>query len=360
MTRFSALYFPDTLPPPTVVAELAPLLGPIRSHRCWPDDQPPSPWAELATAGQLEFLTSFDPGPDSQRLQALLRELADRRGEDALLFAQGLAAEFSAQRQETAPELVAPLLGLTEDAAAGREREALWQALLLLKLAENLERGELEVEEGLRRIEAGRQALLHRLNGPDDDDNEDDGAKADSRAAEQPSSRPRPWRNSARLLRAWSRLFLLAPERPELLVSADLEAVALLRENAENQGHPPQPLVTLQIPRLTLGAGGEAAGHALRQALAQAAVNGTPGETAAAAAAWNRLATEGREQGAPDSGTLGTLEILLFPRTPLSQLITASGNRLPDQNRLKPPAATDTKTGHGEKPHGLLGAYQPL
>ena len=352
MTSFSALYFPDTLPPPAAVAGLAPLLAPLRSHRCWPDDRPPSPWSELAAAGQLEFLASFDPGPDSRRLQALLRELAGRKGEDALLFAQSLAAEFSAQREETTPELKGPLLGLAEDASAARERENIWQALLLLKLAENLERDEQEAEEKLQAIETRRAAMFRQLNG-------DETAAEAGHQNGEPSVPPRSWRNPGRQLRAWSRLFLRTPERPQMLVSADAEAWSLLLDRAENRDPSPKPLATLQLPRTpeltakpeddtpSTGKPWREARQTLLAALEQAAADGNGAAATTAADTWNRQVA-GHEANHPPGRH--TLEIVLLPQTPLSRLIL-------DYNRFSSPAESEKK-GHEEKPHGLIALYR--
>ena len=350
MNPVFALYFPDTLPPTATVNGLAALPFSIHCLRCWPGDQPPAPWSELVAAGRLAMVTSFDPGEDGRRLQNLLRELEGRRGEDALLFAQGLAAEFSARREETAPELIGPLLGQTRDHHADRQREELWQALLLLKLAENLERGELEIETELQAFEARRAALFRRLNG-----NEEEAAASQSPAQiEEPSGPVRPWRQARRLLRAWSRLFLRSGVYPELLLSADADAWSLLTEHAEKMGCPPQPLATLQLPRLTTGPEaatatakqwpGLEAGQGLISALQQAANEGGGEQAAAAAAEWNRQVAEHEQNHPPGSQAL---ELQLLPGVPLPRLISDFSRE------AEAPEAKTTGPAHG-----LLALYR--
>jgi hypothetical protein len=363
MRRFSALYFPDTLPPPAAFPGPAALFAPLDCYRCLPEEgPPPSPWAELADAGLLQFHAPLETGPDHGRLQALLREIEGQRGEAALLFVQNLIARSSAKQEETAPELVGPLLGLKEDAAAARERESLWQALLLLKLAETLERGEIELEAELAKIETGRATLLRKLQGEKPE--EEDAAPA-APAKVGPNELPvRPWRNSARLLRAWSHLFLRDRSGADLLLSADPEAWNILLERAAADNRPAVALACLKLPHPpTLPGGGlglasEQAGtpavrlpaplaapqQQLLQALEQAARTGATEPVAAAGTAWNQAVAS---QGA----AAYVLDIMLLPQTPLAELVA----------RCCPQAAPATKTakGRGANPHGLIALYRP-
>lgn len=363
MRCFSALYFPDTLPPPAAFPGLTALFTPLGCYRCLPEEgPPPSPWAELADAGLLQFRTPLEAGPDHGRLQALLREIAGQKGEAALLFVQNLIARSSAKQEETAPELVGPLLGLREDAAAARERESLWQALLLLKLAETLERGEIELEAELARIETGRATLLRKLQGENPE--EEDAAPA-GLAKARPNELPvRPWRNSARLLRAWSHLFLRDRTGVDILLSADPEALTILQERTAAEGRPPVGLACLNLPRLKtlpgtgIGGSSDQAGTpaarlpaplaALQQqllhGLEQVARTGETGPIAAAGTAWNQAI-------AAHGATAYVLDLMLLPQTPLAELVT----------RCFPQAAPATKTakGLGANPHGLIALYRP-
>ncbi|ADH86907.1 hypothetical protein [Desulfurivibrio alkaliphilus] len=355
-----ALYFPDILPPLAAVAGLAPLPFPLHSLRCWPDDQPPAPWSSLVAGGRLQPVTSFDPGPDSRRLQNLLRELEGRRGEDALLFARGLAAEFSARREETAPELIGPLLGQSRDRASDRQREELWQALLLLKLAENLERGEMEIEAELQAFETRRAALFRKLNGKDQEE-----AKGDAPAEPPPKTAdslapPRPWRHAGRLLRAWHRLLQHSAVCPEMLLSADAEAWSLMQEFAENHHYSYQPLPTLLLPTpatdpaapndpIAPTGQGQEVGRQLLTALQQAAKEGNSGSAVAAVEEWNRqIAAEEQNHPADHPPARHAVELLFFPATPLTRLLA-------DYHRSTPAAPAEPGTPAG----GLLALYRP-
>lgn len=338
MTGFSALYFPDTLPPAPLVAGLTALLGPLACYQPLADAPLPPPWSELAAAGYLQLRRPQLPEPQmAQRLQALLKELDDQRGEAAGLFARNLAAAFSADRAETSPEVAGALRGQNPAPASLRAQQDTWQALLLLKLNENLEGRELELESALREIEQGRSRLLHQLRG---EEKESPPNPPPGNHPSRPLVPQRPWRHPDRLLRAWSRLFLADPQGADLLVTADRESWNLLLEPANSGGNRPVPLARLLLPtsesppeqnRQEIAA-------ELRAALQKAAATGNPEEVAATTSTWNQAQT------ATGADCAGSLEIMLVPRSPAD--LPAAIN----------PAADPAATGNQARPqHRLLG-----
>ncbi|MFH7320053.1 hypothetical protein ACHHRT_05480 [Desulfurivibrio sp. D14AmB] len=340
MPPVSALYFPDLLPPPATAAILTELFAPLGCYRIAAADQkPPAPWADLEASGRLKFIQPLAADQlDLGRLDQLLRELEGRSGQDIALFVQGILAQLSAARQEMASELVPPLLGWHEDRAAREEEETLWRALLLLKLAELQERRERELTMELREFEARRTALFRQLRG----DEEHRTVSAAAPAGPEVS----PGRNSARLLRAWSQLFLRDQGETELLVSADPEAVALLLDGYSSAvGREPLGLGELPLPAEGAAHLAPANRDQLTLALERAAAEGEGEALATALAACRQnLPLEGGE-GKNQTGA--GIEFFLLPGGSLRNLL-AGLHRHPPRGSLR------EETGPGAKRHGLI------
>ncbi|HET97214.1 MAG TPA: hypothetical protein ENN98_00630 [Desulfurivibrio alkaliphilus] len=346
MPPISALYFPDLLPPPAA-AILTELFVPLRCYRIAAagrkppaqDRSSPTPWAELEANGRLEFVQPLAADQlDLGRLHQLLGELEGRSGQDAALFVQGILAQLSAGGQETASELVPPLLGWHEDRAAREEEETLWRALLLLKLAELQERREQELTMELQELEARRAALFRQLQG------DEEKRVSSARAMTSPAVSPN--RNSARLLRAWGQLFLRDQGGTELLVSADPEAVALLLEGyGSAAGQEPLPLGDLPLP-----AGGGARltpenRDQLALALARTAVDGESRVmTTALATCRQSLHLEGGEEKNQPGARV---EFFLLPEISLRNLLAGL-------YRHPPRGGHREEAGPGAKRHGLI------
>ncbi|TBV79854.1 MAG: hypothetical protein EYX74_06300 [Desulfobulbaceae bacterium] len=412
MSSFSAFYFPDTLPPPAVLSGLAALSRRwrLRCYHPLADDDPvPAPWADFVATGQLELVPPPLVDPELiARLRSLIRELDDPRGETALFMTHNLVAGLSARREETAPELVAPLLGQFADIAADQAHESLWQALLLLKLAEKQEIRAIELTEELRVVET-KKALLWRQFKDDDEANEasdkyrgkggnqrDNGdrrannqtgddsesntagdnsesntageareASWDSRASwaneagradrESGTSRDkapigipsvRSWRDSHRLLRAWGHLFLRQPPRVDLLLSADPEVWSLLHDTAVTAGLTLTTLGSLLLPQD--GDARLAPGLDQLGAALTAALRLAIAEGASrgAVSAINAWNQAVTEQGVGPYA----LDLTLLPTTPLTKLIGSSCRQvLPGENSQK---------ARAEHPHGLIALFR--
>ena len=312
MTTISALYFPD-LQPPASVAALTGLLSPLRCYR-------------LESAALAEQI-------DLPRLGKLLAELEGRSGQDALLFGQGILAQLGEQRQESASELIGPLLGFPDDPAARREREILWRALLLLKLAEIQGRREEELNADLQSFEARRSALFRQLRGEEEAEEDEGGATTAAAPTPEPiiNLRP-PERNSALLLKAWGQLFLRDLEEAELLLSADPAAVTILLETyTALTGRDPRNLGTLSLP-IT---------NELAPALRQAAELGDGQAAAELLANANKMDQEQRQQ--PADHPRRRLQFFLLPGTSLPELLAHLCRHPPG-----PPNESNRRT------HGLL------
>ncbi|MDZ7642724.1 MAG: hypothetical protein U5J62_12000 [Desulfurivibrio sp.] len=354
MIAINALYFPDSLPPVPATKALAAFATPLRCYRLdsGPPSQPrapttdhaawqslPTPWQELVQAGQLVFSQPPVADPEElKRLQKLLTELEERDGQEAAIFVQGIIRQFGQPAAEQASDLVLPLLGHHDDPAARADRESLWRALLLLKLAELQERRETELVAELQAFEQQRAAVFRQLRGE-----ETSPGAATPPPESRPAPPPRTERNSAALLKAWGEIYLRVHPAStatalELPVSADGDAVALLLDHAETLSG----RQTVKLGRLPLPAGGQPAlNNVARQELASALGRAAAGDHQAVATAlseWQPQLAAGNEAIAYH------LEFFLLPQTPLSAILA---------HRCQEPD-TAPKKGHGEAPHGLL------
>lgn len=343
MTFFPALYFPDTLPPSAAVAPLAGLLGSLTALRPLGGESLPAPWSQLAAEGALQLTSPALPDPTmTEQLRALLKELDDSRGDAALLFARNLAAGLSANREEQATELVAPLLGQAPEPTAVQAREELWQALLLLQLHETLECRELELEEELQKIDSARGTLFNQLRGEEMVESEAERASPDRPGPKRPLAPPRPWRNVPRLLRAWGRLFALDSNGAKLLLTADREVWGQLLDYGTAGDQDVISLGKLILPTDAPQLSGQAEGASERlySALLKAAADGESEGARAAVTDWNRQIPESDQ----DANYL--LELVLCPGLSPQKLISRAADL---------PEAADAPTGSRPNSHALLG-----
>ncbi|MGV1100124.1 hypothetical protein ACUUL3_12045 [Thiovibrio sp. JS02] len=249
MKQISALFFPETLPLET---ELIPLLlfCDTVSHYALPP-LPEEAWREsLAKAG---LCAGYNPvllaEEEQNRFQALVRDLKGHEGE----FYGGALASLAVgmrDREEAATWSLASRLraGTAPMPREGTEQETLWQAMLLLKLAEMLAEEEREIAQGLAAISNREADLLAALKGEQEADGEEE-LELENLIAQQAVSGPA--LNLERLTRAWAALYLQDGRREEhpLLATSHPELHALLADTHETlTGKSPRELLRLPLP----------------------------------------------------------------------------------------------------------------
>lgn len=161
------------------------------------------------------------------------------------------------------------LQGMEQDADAANEQErlALWQARLVLKIAEVLDQEEEELALQLATIDDQEIDLFRRLQGEMRESGDEDIAEEEDPFIEllelkQKMNQPRPGMIKNRL-RAWSRLFLSGP-MPNfwLWTTRRQEAADILLEQYEREsGHSPIELLQIDLPARISQEGSDASGE---------------------------------------------------------------------------------------------------
>jgi hypothetical protein len=141
-------------------------------------------------------------------------------------------------------------------------KERLWQARLILKLAETLDRRETEVRQGLAQVALSEQRVFASLEGISNIDAADLAElpgldKLKKATGMKPGYAELSLGASALLaplkVKAWAELFLAdsTPHRPPVLVAANADCGSILLEGCEDTWHrQPQKLFTLSLPTL--------------------------------------------------------------------------------------------------------------
>ena len=215
--------------------------------------------------------TGYAPAPlheDLNRFNRLLREMENSRPDDlARLFSSEQSPITTGQirdRDEASAGSVFSALHPDDDKKSkARYRERLWQARLILKLAEMLDRNESEVTQGMARISIDEQkifASLEGLNGigtagPEQslvfEKLEQSMKEIESYADHSPagSSTLTPIR-----IKAWTELFMAdsSPDRPFILVTPNPDCGSTILDRYENiYDQQPQKLFSLSVPTVS-------------------------------------------------------------------------------------------------------------
>jgi hypothetical protein len=210
----------------------------------------------------------YVPAPlheDLNRFNRLLGEMENSRSDDlARLFSSAKSPIATGQirdRDEASSGSI--LSALQEDngkKAHIQLKERLWQARLILKLAEMLNRRESEVRQGLEKVSSDEQKNFASLAGSNGTES---GDPAQFSALEKPLhlkgkiEYPEDYSagGSAMLvplrIKAWAELFLAdsSPSRPSVIVTTNPDSGSILLDRYENTWRKtPQKLFSLSIP----------------------------------------------------------------------------------------------------------------
>lgn len=245
----TALFSPETSPHP---ADLQPfrLLCDALFFYALPGENTTQPGHEDSGTGYTPVHLS---GEEQSRFQSLTRELKGHEAE----FHGGLLASLSAkhgdQDEASAGSLASRLRSGAKPVDPHKAKdEALWQAMLILKLAEMYREEEREIAQGFLAI-SGKEAELFaaiRGEGAEEEgkDEEEEQALRELAAARPLSG---PTINLTRLAKAWGHLYARDARAAEipLLVTSHEELQNLLTEAYEAlTGRPPRQLVSLALP----------------------------------------------------------------------------------------------------------------
>ncbi|MDH4322204.1 MAG: hypothetical protein OEV73_11995 [Desulfobulbaceae bacterium] len=244
--QLTALAFPETLPTFAGSAHLLLLLDGLVHFR--PTESTDTPAAPFAGTGLLQ---SYAPSAVGANLDLFLRMIKDLRGH-AAEYSSGFLASLSpamaaSYQEESVRQLISAMTGKDGGQAEAPAGEGLWRTRLLLQLAEEMLRDELEIADHLAKVNAMKQHMLDSLRGDDDEEEE----------LPLPSLPSPPARIPIRddlLCRAWCRLFLTDrnERRPLLAATANIEAAELLMDTyTQLRGRGAVPLCVLALPDLS-------------------------------------------------------------------------------------------------------------
>ena len=170
MNSLSTLYLPDTGPDPRQLAGLLLFFDSIFHYL--PVEAPAND-QNTTPATSTDLCTAYAPAPCGSERDRFLRLVADfdklrnAPGQLSTLSLAALAARQHGDPDEISSGAVFSALTGSHERQADRDQEApLWQARLVLKLAETLDRQEREIEEHLADLSTQKQVLFETLKGP--------------------------------------------------------------------------------------------------------------------------------------------------------------------------------------------------
>ena len=260
----SALIFPETEP---LIHDIGKLLFFFNSLSYYLPTE--SDTEGLIDQNLFENLCAgYVPAPlheDLSRFNHLLREMENSRSDDlARLFSSAKSPIATGQiRDRDEASRGSILSALQEDngkKAHIQLKERLWQARLILKLAEMLNRRESEVRQGLAKVSSDEQknfASLAGSNGTEPGDPAQFSALGKPLHLKGKIEYPEDYSagGSAMLvplrIKAWAELFLAdsSPSRPSVIVTTNPDSGSILLDRYENTWRKtPQKLFSLSIP----------------------------------------------------------------------------------------------------------------
>ena len=211
----------------------------------------------------------YVPAPlhkDLTRFNRLVREMENSRPDDlARLFSSAISPLATGQIRDKDEASTGNVLSALQkdDAkeAQAQHKERLWQARLILKLAEIHDRREIEVRKGLARVSSDEQKIFASLEGLSEEEDPDDPALfPDQETVGHPNGTVEYPENyslggSSMLLslriKAWAELFLAdpSPNLPFSIVTTSPESGNIILDGYENSWRKtPQKLFSLSIP----------------------------------------------------------------------------------------------------------------
>lgn len=204
------------------------------------------------TSGLCQEYTPYPLGDSRDRFLRLIKDIRERKDDYAAQLSALTIASLSAKKSsldDTSRGIVSSLLGGHGLSTSPDEQQddQLWQARLVLKIAEILDQEEEEVSVQMAILDDQEQELFKELQGEMDDDEES--LLDELRQIKEKLSRPTAATVKNRL-NAWSRLYPAGPEPKSSLWLTHLEEAAdILLEKYENAAKKPARVISsLELP----------------------------------------------------------------------------------------------------------------
>jgi hypothetical protein len=372
MNTFDTLYFPDTVLPAHQQFSLAlffsaiHLLQPVESDGETGADPSSAPGSyPFMETGFCQVHTPSPLGADRDRFLHLLHDIRSRKDNYVEQLSYLSLASMSApatrgdQSKQTIMSSLLQGIDQKNDPQDEEARQALWQARLVLSIAEILDREEEELALQLATIDDKEIALFRHLQGEIRESGDEDTVIEDPfqelLELRQKMNQPRPGMIKNRI-RAWSRLYLSGPLPQEFAIwtTCRQEAADILLEQYEKEcGQAPVVVLQIDLPECLEGDETEEAGkirqfkeamqpqmEELATALARLVESESPEMDATAlllpeAEQWQDNWNTRLESCFPASEYgRTTLNLVLLPKMPLSALIQKSHGAAPVKNGL--------------------------
>ena len=268
MNTLDTLYFPDTVLPIHEQLPLAlffntiHLLQPVEKDEKEDQDEPSDPGSYPFT--EMGFCQEHTPsrlGADRDRFLHLIHDIRTKKDAyvEQLSYLTLASLSVPVTRGDNSKQMILSSLlrGMEQqdtDARDEQERLDLWQARLVLKIAEILDQEEKELALQLTGIDDREIALFRGLQGEIRVSGEEDVVEEDPflelLELKQKMNQPRPGMIRNRL-RAWNRLYLSGPlpVQPWLWTTRRQEAADILLEQYEKEsGQAPLSLLQIELP----------------------------------------------------------------------------------------------------------------
>lgn len=267
MNSLETLYFPDTILPRPQQLPLALFFDTI--HLLQPVEDGEQPGQDIAAApgsypftesGFCQAHTPSRLGVDRDRFLHLLHDIRSKKDAyvEQLSYLTLASLSAPAGRGDSSKQAIMSSLlqGMApaDEAHDEQERLALWQARLVLKIAELLDQEEEELARQMATIDDREIALFRSLQGEIRESGDADAIEEDPfaelLALKQKMNQPRPGMIKNRL-RAWSRLYWSGPlpVQPLMWLTRRQEAADILLEQYEQEsGRAPLMLMQLELP----------------------------------------------------------------------------------------------------------------
>jgi hypothetical protein len=261
MQSLNSLYFPETVLPRhlrnclLLLPDTLHLLQPVEPGREKTDESSDDDIFMEQSICQVHTPSLL--GKDRDRFLGLIEEISTRKDSYAEQLSSLTLAHLSKEQgrgDHTHQAIMSTLLDgqVPSDTEEEEEvkRAALWQARLVLALAEILDKEEAELAETLSDIDDTEMALFQELTGEKTDDTEEENPFAELMRIKAKLSQPRPG-TIKRRVQAWKTLYASGtlPENFWLWMSSQEEAAELLISSYETQaGRNAVPLLLLDLP----------------------------------------------------------------------------------------------------------------
>ncbi len=250
MNQMTALVFPDTLPDPELMFPLLQVFDEVVYLQAVEDEVPATsgPLVErLSHENRLHLVAPIPLGEQRSRFQALMGDLRQRGAEYISQLSMLTVAGMQRRDQgEKRRDIVSRLLNSAAIGPSDEEERVLWQARLVLKLAEIREIEQAELDAAMAQIVRRQEVLLAELR-----EEGDEVFALTERLAEgsRQAEAALPHR-----LKAWSHLCFRGPvhEWHRFMVTGYEAALEALAESYERlSGQQPIRLAALTLPRVT-------------------------------------------------------------------------------------------------------------